>query len=324
MKAQMDRETRNTLLLGIRVGILGIGGGGIKALKAIIKNGDIQNVTFFAIDEDLKSNLEKVKLKAVIRNVIYLQSNLQSERKISMENFLEIEKSLIDIDVLFLIVGLGGATGSWVSSIVVEIANKQGILTICIATIPFLFEGERQEKAKTILKILRGVVDTLIPIQSDNLLEMSDSRISIIAAFETINQVILNMVTNILGILRYNGTFNINFLNIIKIIALKEFATITTGTGYGKNKCLDAAVRALENPLLVDGDLRKFSHVFLHVKGFSDPTLQEMNSLMEYIMFYFHEHTIIKIGYSVEKVRSNEVTITLLGAGSFSNFYIQR
>jgi len=73
--------------------------------------------------------------------------------------------------MVFVTVGLDGATGTGAAPVVVEIAKRSGALTIGVVTKPFGCEGaKRRRQAEEGIGWLREKVDTLVVIPDDRLL----------------------------------------------------------------------------------------------------------------------------------------------------------
>ena len=48
------------------------------------------------------------------------------------------------IDLVFVTAGMGGGTGTGAAPVVAKICKELGILTVCIVTLPFNFEGPKK------------------------------------------------------------------------------------------------------------------------------------------------------------------------------------
>jgi len=82
----------------------------------------------------------------------------------------KVARELAGCDVVFLCAGLGGGTGTGATPVVAKLARSMGILTICVVTMPFQFEGRhRASLASASLKQLQQECDLLIPVPSEGL-----------------------------------------------------------------------------------------------------------------------------------------------------------
>ena len=89
---------------------------------------------------------------------------------------------------------------------VAEVAKAAGALTIGIATRPFSFEGRRRGvQAENGIQKMREKVDTLIVIPNDRLLSVADERTSMLNAFKTCDEVLLQGVQGITDLITTPG-----------------------------------------------------------------------------------------------------------------------
>jgi cell division GTPase FtsZ len=86
-----------------------------------------------------------------------------------------IKDSMKDRDVVFIIAGMGGGTGTGTAPVVARIAKELRTITFVIAINPFSFEGGRREKAKDGLIKLKGVAETTVIVDNDKLLAMAEN-----------------------------------------------------------------------------------------------------------------------------------------------------
>lgn len=85
---------------------------------------------------------------------------------------------------------------------IVRQTNNNRILTICVVTSPFSFEGaSRVKRAKETIKFLNDFADSVIDIPSDTVLEFIPMHSNLEAAYETVDNVVIKVVTNILRII---------------------------------------------------------------------------------------------------------------------------
>ena len=113
-----------------------------------------------------------------------------------------IQKALEDSEMVFIVAGLGGGTGTGAAPIVADIAKDMGALTVGITTKPFNFEGsKRLRKALCGQDELRSKVDTLITIPNQRLTKIVAENTTILEAFKAANGVILQCVQSISDII---------------------------------------------------------------------------------------------------------------------------
>src|SRR5690554_1288691 len=159
-----------------QIKIIGVGGAGGNAINTMINN-KLSDVEFIAINTDVQD-----LKKSLAPNLIQIGPKATSGRgagalpelgqKAAEESYEEIKKAITGADMLFLVGGMGGGTGTGALPIVAKAAREMGILTMAIVTKPFPYEGQiRSDNAAIGLKNLVEFVDTLLVIPNNKILE---------------------------------------------------------------------------------------------------------------------------------------------------------
>jgi cell division protein FtsZ len=184
--------------------VVGIGGGGVNAVNRMIEQG-LKGVEFIAINTDAQALLMSdadVKLDVGRDSTRGLGAGADPEvgRKAAEDAKDDIEELLRGADMVFVTAGEGGGTGTGGAPVVATIARKLGALTVGVVTRPFSFEGKRRSnQAEAGITALRESCDTLIVIPNDRLLQMGDAAVSLMDAFRSADEVLLNGVHGVDG-----------------------------------------------------------------------------------------------------------------------------
>ena len=190
--------------------VVGIGGGGVNAVNRMIEQG-LKGVEFIAINTDAQALLMSdadVKLDVGRDSTRGLGAGADPEvgRKAADDAKDEIEELLRGADMVFVTAGEGGGTGTGGAPVVASIARKLGALTVGVVTRPFSFEGKRRSnQAENGITALRESCDTLIVIPNDRLLQMGDAAVSLMDAFRSADEVLLNGVQGITDLITTPG-----------------------------------------------------------------------------------------------------------------------
>ena len=72
-----------------------------------------------------------------------------------------------DAELVFLVAGLGGGTGSGVTPILARLAHEARALTIAAVVTPFDYEGVRQRKAAAAIRYLRREADLVMAFSNE-------------------------------------------------------------------------------------------------------------------------------------------------------------
>lgn len=229
-----------------RIKVIGCGGSGGNAIGRMMSCG-IKGVNFVAINTDVQAlhnnrAQEKIHIGKVLTKGLGAGMNPEIGHRAAEENKQEIQESLKGADMVFITCGLGGGTGTGASPIVADIAKESGALTVAVVTKPFSFEGtQRARVAEEGLAELRDKVDTLIVIPNDRLLTIIDRKVSLLNAFEIVDDVLRQAVQGISDLIVYPGIINLDFADIKAVMENAGPAIMGIGRATGENRAVDAA-----------------------------------------------------------------------------------
>lgn len=299
--------------------VVGIGGGGVNAVNRMIEQG-LKGVEFIAINTDAQALLMSdadVKLDVGRDSTRGLGAGADPEvgRKAAEDAKDEIEELLRGADMVFVTAGEGGGTGTGGAPVVASIARKLGALTVGVVTRPFSFEGKRRSnQAENGIAALRESCDTLIVIPNDRLLQMGDAAVSLMDAFRSADEVLLNGVQGITDLITTPGLINVDFADVKGIMSGACTALMGIGSARGEGRSLKAAEIAINSPLL-EASMEGAQGVLMSVAGGSDLGLFEINEAASLVQDAAHPDANIIFGTVIDDSLGDEVRVTVIAAG---------
>lgn len=299
--------------------VVGIGGGGVNAVNRMIEQG-LKGVEFIAINTDAQALLMSdadVKLDVGRDSTRGLGAGADPEvgRKAAEDAKDEIEELLRGADMVFVTAGEGGGTGTGGAPVVASIARKLGALTVGVVTRPFSFEGKRRSnQAENGIAALRESCDTLIVIPNDRLLQMGDAAVSLMDAFRSADEVLLNGVQGITDLITTPGLINVDFADVKGIMSGAGTALMGIGSARGEGRSLKAAEIAINSPLL-EASMEGAQGVLMSIAGGSDLGLFEINEAASSVQDAAHPDANIIFGTVIDDSLGDEVRVTVIAAG---------
>jgi cell division protein FtsZ len=299
--------------------VVGIGGGGVNAVNRMIEVG-LKGVEFIAINTDAQALLMsdadvKLDVGRELTRGLGAGANPEVGRKAAEDHAAEIEEVLKGADMVFVTAGEGGGTGTGGAPVVARIARSLGALTIGVVTRPFGFEGRRRaNSAETGIEELRDEVDTLIVIPNDRLLSISDRAISMLDAFKSADQVLLQGVSGITDLITTPGLINLDFADVKSVMSGAGSALMGIGSSRGDNRAVEAAEMAISSPLL-EASIDGAHGVLLSISGGSDLGLFEINEAAQLVAEAAHIEANIIFGAVIDDALGDEVRVTVIAAG---------
>jgi cell division protein FtsZ len=318
----IDFEVENPIVLSpsVRISVLGVGGAGGNTINALLM-ANYENVFCAAVNTDLKAlevSKSPNKLQIGVKSAKGLGSGANPElgKRSAEEDLPEIIEMVKNSDIVFLVGGLGGGTGSGALPVIARALKEKDLLTIAVVTKPFAFEGNRRMKiADEAELLLRKEVDTLITIPNEKLLSMTDKQLSLVDAFEMINGIISQFVKSVADIINRPGYINVDFADLKSIMKGMGLAVMGTATASGENRAQEAAFAAITSPLLNDMSIKGARSVLINVTGSSDLGLKEVSEAASFITREAHEDANIILGSVIDEAMGDEVSVTVIATG---------
>ncbi|MFC7447055.1 cell division protein FtsZ [Rhodococcus daqingensis] len=299
--------------------VVGIGGGGVNAVNRMIEQG-LKGVEFIAVNTDAQALLMSdadVKLDVGRELTRGLGAGADPEvgRKAAEDHKDEIEEVLKGADMVFVTAGEGGGTGTGGAPVVASIARKLGALTVGVVTRPFSFEGKRRGgQADSGIQALRESCDTLIVIPNDRLLQLGDAAVSLMDAFRSADEVLLNGVQGITDLITTPGLINVDFADVKGVMSGAGSALMGIGSSRGEGRAIKAAESAINSPLL-EASMEGARGVLLSIAGGSDLGLFEINEAASLVQEAAHIDANIIFGTVIDDSLGDEVRVTVIAAG---------
>ena len=123
-----------------------------------------------------------------------------------------------DVDLTFIITGMGGGTGTGAARVIAEFAQKAGSIVISIATMPFKIEsGTRRRNAMIGLKRLNEYSNTVLVLDNNRLMQMVDN-LPMNQALGVMDALVSELIKGLVDALTKPSLINLDFADLRTII----------------------------------------------------------------------------------------------------------
>jgi cell division protein FtsZ len=271
-----------------RISVIGVGGAGGNAIANMMR-ADVQGVDFVVANTDaqaLNASLadRRIQLGLKITQGLGAGSRPEIGRAAAEETIDEIVQALEGAHMCFIAAGMGGGTGTGAAPVIAKAARDKGILTVGVVTKPFAFEGARRGRAADSgIQELQQHVDTLIVIPNQNLFRLANSETTFKEAFEMADEVLQQGVRGITDLMVMPGLINLDFADVRSVMSEMGKAMMGTGEADGDNRAIEAAEKAISNPLLDGVSMRGAKGVIISITGGEDMRLMEVDEAASHI-----------------------------------------
>ncbi|MCI8440966.1 MAG: cell division protein FtsZ [Provencibacterium sp.] len=303
----------------VSIKVIGVGGGGGNAVNRMISSG-MQSVEFISVNTDLQvlaasKATQKIPIGEKLTKGRGAGGSPAIGQKAAEESREEISAALKGTQMVFITAGMGGGTGTGAAPVIANIAKDMGILTVGIVTKPFMFEGKRRmDQAEAGISALREHVDALVVIPNERLKLLSDTKITLLNAFQSADNVLKQGVQSISDLINVPGIVNLDFADVTTIMKDAGYAHMGVGAAEGKDKAEKAAAAAISSPLL-ETSINGARGVLINITASSDIGMDEIDVASTMIHNAAHPDATIIWGAALDDTMKDQMAVTVIATG---------
>ncbi len=321
-REEISRNNSPQAQVRCRAVIIGLGDGGCHAVAHIARHWkDVPELIAINTDISQTPNPKNIRCVEIGRDVMKgmgTGGDPRVGRRAAESDMDTIRELFTEKDMAFLIVGLGGGTGTGAAPLIIEEARKAGALTLCFAMLPFEFEGkQRMEHANRGLSALQEVADAVICIPNQRLFKLIEKRANITKVFRKTDEVLNKGVRAIWHELCREGGFqgiNLDFSDLRTLVKNGTGRCVfgySEGTGADKVELVIKGIR--NHPLLNQGQVMANAYSFLvSIVGGPDMSLQTVDQIMTGILEIARKDALIKTGVGCDPDWKDKVSVMIL------------
>lgn len=304
--------------------VIGCGGCGNNAVTWLFNKG-INGATVYAANTDaLHLSVTKADEKLLIGKEITkglgAGGNPQIGREAAKEAIMDIKKAVGNADMVFVLAGMGGGTGTGSAPIVAQVAKESGAVVIGVVTMPFESEKARIDKAEFGLQELREMTDTTIVLDNNKLVDIA-GQLPIEQAFAVANELISTMIKGIVECITIPSLINLDYADVSTIMKKGGVAVIGIGESDTTNRVSEAVEQALTHPLL-DVDYTGANGALIHITCGPDMKLEEFDLIGKTVSENLSPEAQVIIGARISKEFVGRVRVITIMTGVKSPYVL--
>ena len=303
-----------------RITVFGVGGAGGNAVNNMIEK-NLEGVEFVTANTDAQA-LQQSNAQARIQMGVKVTEGLGAGARPTVgaaaaeETIEEIVDHLAGAHMCFITAGMGGGTGTGAAPIIAQAARELGVLTVGVVTKPFQFEGaKRMRQAEEGVEALQKVVDTLIIIPNQNLFRLANEKTTFTEAFSMADDVLYQGVKGVTDLMVRPGLINLDFADVRAVMDEMGKAMMGTGEADGEDRAIQAAEKAIANPLLDEISLRGARGVLINITGGYDLTLFELDEAANRIREEVDADANIIVGSTLDTEMDGTMRVSVVATG---------
>ncbi|MDV3244656.1 MAG: hypothetical protein LYZ66_05730 [Nitrososphaerales archaeon] len=297
---------------------VGIGSAGSRIVSLLGKESLlIDRVAFISCDNN---DFEGVHTGEVIKIDSPVDQKLSPAlvRGLTLKHCDEIRRLLEGARVVFVVAGLGGATGSGLSPMVASIAQECGAVTVGVAVMPFDFEKKLRFYAGIALRRLRGAARGVIVIDNDTLLNSAPRGSTLTDIYTTANREAAKTLSSLLS--RSSESSVPVGLNKVLGTVLQEGYSLL---GLSSSDSPDKAEEALAGAVVSIGKLaetREANHAVVILTGDASLSAAGVGVAVKRLGSMINNQS-VDVEYGVNYSGTSQLQVSLLASGFKSTKY---
>ncbi|RYH07679.1 cell division protein FtsZ [Tropicimonas sp. IMCC6043] len=303
-----------------RITVFGVGGAGGNAVNNMIEK-NLEGVEFVTANTDAQA-LQQSHAENRIQMGVKVTEGLGAGARPAVgaaaaeETIEEIVDHLAGAHMCFITAGMGGGTGTGAAPIIAQAARELGVLTVGVVTKPFQFEGaKRMRQAEEGVEALQKVVDTLIIIPNQNLFRLANEKTTFTEAFSMADDVLYQGVKGVTDLMVRPGLINLDFADVRSVMDEMGKAMMGTGESDGEDRAIQAAEKAIANPLLDEISLKGAKGVLINITGGYDLTLFELDEAANRIREEVDPEANIIVGSTLDTDMEGRMRVSVVATG---------
>ncbi len=304
--------------------VIGCGGMGGNAVTWLFNKG-INGATIYAANTDalhlsVTKADEKILIGKELTRGLGCGGMPTKGREAAKEALVDLKKAVGGADMVFVIAGMGGGTGTGAAPVVAQIAKETGAVVISVVTMPFEAEKARMDKAEFGLQELRDVTDTCIVLDNNRLVDIA-GQLPIEQAFAVANELVSTMVKGIVETITLPSLINLDYADVSAIMRDGGVAVIGIGESDQSDRVNEAVKQALTHPLL-DVDYQGASGALIHITCGPDLKLEEFDLIGRIVSENLSPDAQVIIGARISKEFVGKVRVITIMTGIKSPYVL--
>lgn len=299
--------------------VVGLGGAGGDAVHDLVELG-IPTVRAFAVNTDY-SHLRKLSLdERILVGERTLRGRGSGGDRTAVvaaaeESREEMLRRFRPFEVVFLIAGLGGGTGSALLPYLVELLSETETLPVPIVFLPFQVElqtnTERRDNVRATLGELEGLGGLLLALSNEKLRRFE--RLPLSRVFHVRNAYVHSLVSSLVDMVEHPSQLNVDLASLKTHLGDAGVSTLLSAEFHVSEpeRLVDQAM----NETLLDFDLGDTPTALVHVDGGSNLTLRTLDRVVQSIRTRLGEPRRLMLGTRTHPERREVIRLTAVVGG---------
>lgn len=300
--------------------VVGLGGAGSEAVTDIFDQ-HLEGVETLAVNTDGRHLLgARAHMRMLVSQPALAGRGSGGDRDAVLSGVGEFREDLLarlrPYDLIFLLAGLGGGTGSALAPLCLSLAREAGAVPVTGVFLPFHAElstsARIRENTALALRELQERGGGLLVFANERLRRFD--RLPIKQVFHYRNSYLRALVSGLVDMVRHPSEMNVDLAHVRRVLEHGGLSTLLFAEGHPSDP--EALVRQALNEGLLDFDFReRAGPTILFVEGGSDLTFGAYHRIVEAFRRELREPVELTPGFRTHPERWDRVRLTAVVGG---------
>lgn len=289
----------------VQVTVVGVGNAGGSAVEDMINRGP-ENVAYVVVNTDRQA-LEGSRAGQRLSMEVSTPEGIEAIRE-------ELTETLRSSDLVLVIAGMGGTTGTNAAPVVAEIARSLGILTIGLVTKPFDFEEpSRKELAEKGISDLLEHTDSTLVFTEESLRRMTGQAVTSQNAFALANEILSAAVRDLVNPILLPGVIQLDLADVSDMT--KNGGTMEMAMAHASGEKKEKVVQMVMESPTVKAAVAAARGLMITIACSADVGFEEVDFIIKAMSEYVGETTDVIWSLAFDEHMENEIRMTAFACG---------
>ena len=305
--------------LGEPIRLLGVGGAGCRVVARLQAEG-IAGADFVAMNTDAAALREcgvtrQIQLGTRLTRGLGAGGDPELGRAAVEEASDAIRQVCRGAELVFLLSGMGGGTGTGATPMVARLARETGALVLGVVSLPFACEGtRRQRQARLGVDELKSAADVVLTLPNQRVLSLIDENTSLLETFRFTDALLAEGVRGIWRIVGRPGLINVDFADLRELVRDRHAESyFACAEAEGESRSREVVERLVLSPLLENGNLlRETGSALASLVAGPSLAIAEVNRVIE-LLRRECEGAELLLGATIDPALGDRLSLMLIG-----------
>jgi cell division protein FtsZ len=297
---------------------VGIGSAGIKIVSLLSRKSLlVDRFVYVSCDEGDFSTVE-TKDTILVESPVEQKLTPPMVRGLALGSVPTIRAAVSGSKVVFVVAGLGGATGSGLAPMVASLAQECGATTVGVAVMPFEFEKKLKFYAGVSLRRLRAASKGVVVIDNDTLMRSSPEDSTLANLYDSANKAAVKALGSLLS-KSSEGSRPVGLNKLLGAVLQDGYSLLGVSSSGAADKAEDALAGAVVS-LSKLAEAKEANRAVVSLDGDSTLSAREVGLAVDRLGSMMDNKN-IDVEYGVDYSGTSQLQVSLLASGFRSTKY---